>query len=211
MLCTLLLGHWSFSTPHEYVQVSSFQFVPSLPNTHICIWLKFRYTFNKISNTSGHIKCTGKSYNYKPLIQEHLIRLSIHQKSQVLILSFLTGQENTINSAWWWKRVNVFILSYPTKFKDLRVRAIATALLLCGDADRAFTVYTCLSWKALCSSNICPVFHLIYILPPSPPLSLSIPRNESLFNQPAYQDHPSFILFNQNHYHSSFKFGTWRN
>lgn len=43
--------------PHEYVQASLFQFLPSLSNTHM--WFKFHYTFNKISNTSRNIKYRG--------------------------------------------------------------------------------------------------------------------------------------------------------
>lgn len=91
------------------------------------------------------------------------------------------------------ERVTVFILGYSTNCEGLRVKALATPLLLRRDIHRAFTAYPCPAWRALCSSSICPIFRHIYILPPPPSLSLSLPRNEGLFSQPAHRDHLSLF------------------
>lgn len=185
--------------PHEYVQVPLFQLSPSLPNTHIWIWFKFHCTFNMLSNACRNIKHRGDALYLsadRPLRSPSLGFIATRQ----LRFWFQPSWENRnmVNSAWWWTRVNALVLGCLVKFRGLKVGDLTPPLLLCGDVFRALTVHPCLAWKALCSSSICPIFHLIYILPPSPPLSLSIPRTESLFSRPEYQDHLSFVLLTGN-------------
>lgn len=76
-----------------------------------------------------------------------------------------------INNAWWWKMESKYIhseLHHQAQGPGNESTGCISPILS-EDVCRAFTaIYSCLAWQALCSSNICSIFHPIHILSLSP-------------------------------------------